>query len=126
LIVRAMRKNDVAFTHGTFGTQARGLTHGSVVEITAPGDTPANAADDLVEAEMHVVSVDPDTVDAFGLAQQEFLDDGGNVVAVAAGSVIKEVVLRVIVQPGEERVDVYDELATHPAQRRWISKIMQL
>ena len=132
LTVRALRKNNVAYDHAptaggpSFGTQARGLTRGAVVEITAPGVTPPVAGTDLVPGSLAVVDVDTATVDINGLAQQRFVNAAGAAVAVAAGSTIKEVSLRVTVQPSEERIDVYDDLATHPGQRRWIGKIMQL
>ena len=42
-----------------------------------------------------------------------------------AGAVIKEVTLQVRINAGDDRLDVYDDLATHPAQRRWITKILQ-
>ncbi|KAF0956746.1 MULTISPECIES: phage tail sheath family protein [Rhodococcus] len=125
LTVRPIRKNNVAFDHGVFGTQARGLTHGAVVEVTAPGGTPPGPNADPVGGDLAVVEVDPSTVDLNGLARQQFLDANGAAVAVAAGSTITEVALRVTVQAGEDRIDVCDELATHPAQRRWIAKIMQ-
>jgi uncharacterized protein len=47
------------------------------------------------------------------------------VIAVAAGATIKEVSLQVRIVAGDDRLDVYDDLATHPAQRRWIAKILQ-
>lgn len=132
LTVRPVRKNNVAYEHAptaggpSFGTQARALTRGAVVEITAPGVTPPVAGTDLVPASLAVVDVDTATVDINGLARQRFVNAAGAAVAVAAGSTIKEVSLRVTVQPTEERIDVYDDLATHPGQRRWIGKIMQL
>ncbi|MEO1057472.1 MAG: phage tail sheath family protein, partial [Actinomycetota bacterium] len=130
LKVRAIRKGNVAFDHTqpsgpVFGTQARGLTRGAVVEITAPGGTPPLAGDDLVAGSLAVVAVDETVTDIAGLAQQTFLDTTGAPVAVAAGSTIKEVTLQAVIEAGNDRIDVYDELATHPAQRRWVAKIMQ-
>ena len=130
LSVRPVRKGNCAFLHNppsgpTFGTQARGLARGAVVEITAPGGTPPGQAADLVPAALAAVDVDTTTVDVNGLARQGFFDNAGNPVAVAAGSVIKEVTLQVRVTASDDRIDVYDELTTHPAQRRWIAKILQ-
>jgi uncharacterized protein len=125
LRARGVRKGNSAFAHATFGVQARGLARGAVVEITAPGGTPPAADADLAAGALHVVHVDTTTVDAAGWAQQTFVDAGGNAVAVAAGSIVKEVTLQVRVTAGDDRLDVYDELATHPAQRRWIAKILQ-
>lgn len=130
LTVRAVRKNNIAYDHApsagpAFGIQARGVGRGAVVEITPSGGTPAAATADLVPGDLAVVDVDPTSVDISGLARQTFVDNAGAPVAVAAGATIKEVVLQVVIQAGDDRVDVYDELATHPAQRRWIAKILQ-
>lgn len=128
LTVRAVRKGNSSFAHTTapgFGTQARGLARGAVVEITAPGGTPPPADANLVPGQLAVVDVDRTTVDLTGQPKQTFHDTTGAPVAVAAGSVVKEVVLQVRVQVGDERLDVYDDLATHPAQRRWVHKILQ-
>ena len=127
LVVRPVRKGNCSYEHTTapgFGTQARGVARGGVVEITAPGGTPPGAEADLVAAQLAVVDVDRTTLDVTGLPRQTFHDPAGAPVAVAAGSIIKEVVLQVRVQAGDDRVDVSDELATHPAQRRWVKKIL--
>lgn len=133
LTVRAVRRNNVAYQHNpssgpAFGTQARGLTRGAVVEITPATGTAPSPTDDLgaADADLAVIDVDEGTVDINGLSRQEFLDAGGAAVAAAAGASIKEVVLQVVVQAGDDRIDVYNELATHPSQRRWIAKILQL
>ncbi len=125
LRIRAVRKGNSAFAHPSFGVQARGLTRGAVVEVTPPGGTPPLAVADLTPGALCVVHVDTTTVAADGWAQQVFLDNAGSPVPVAAGSIVKEVTLRVDVTAGDDRVDVYDELATHPAQRRWVAKILQ-
>jgi phage tail sheath protein FI len=130
LTVRAVRRNNVAYDHSpptgpAFGIQARGLTRGAVVEITPAGGTPPGADDDLVPGSLAVVDTDPTTVDVTGLARQRFVDNTGAPVAVGAGAVIKEVVLHVQVRAGDAPPDVYGELASHPAQRRWIAKILQ-
>lgn len=133
LTVRAVRRNNVAYQHNpssgpSFGTQARGLTRGAVVEITPATGTAPSPTDDLgaADADLAVIDVDEGTVDINGLSRQEFLDAGGAAVAAVAGASIKEVVLQVVVQAGDDRIDVYNELATHPSQRRWIVKILQL
>ena len=71
-----------------------------------------------------MVDVDPNVVDTNGRPRQSFQGSNGPVTPNPA-SIIKEVVLRVSVQPTADRIDVYDELATHPAQRRWIGHILQ-
>jgi uncharacterized protein len=125
LKVRPVRKRNCAVQHATFGTQASGVGRGAVVEITEPPTTPPGDVDDLVPASLAVIDVDPTVVDTAGLAQQIFLDSTGTVVPTTAASIVKEVVLRVTVQATTDRIDVYDELATHPAQRRWIGHILE-
>ena len=133
LVVRAVRRNNVAFDHNplggpgpSFGVQARGLSRGAVVEIVPSGGTLPEADDDLDGTILAVVDVDPTVVDPFGLAEQTFLDQAGAPVAVAPGTTIREVALRVTVAAGTSGIpDVHDALATHPAQRRWIGKILQ-
>ncbi len=131
--VRAQRKGNVAYDHGpptppsgpAFGIQAKGLSHGAVVEITPAGGTIPGATDDLSPGLMAVVSVDPTSTDINGLAEQSFLKFDGTPATTDPGCVIKEVTLQVIVRAGDDRADVYNDLATHPSQRRWIAKIMQ-
>jgi phage tail sheath protein FI len=128
LTVRAVRKGNSSYQHTVgpgFGTQARGLTRGAVVEVTPPLGTPPAADADLVPAQLAVIDIDETSVDANGLAQQSFHDAAGAPVVVAAGSIIKEVVLQVRVLASTDRLDVYSDLATHPDQRRWMAKIME-
>ena len=127
LTVRPVRKRNSAVQHPTFGTQATGLTRGAVVEILEPPVAPASLpgdTDDLDAANLAVVDLDETALDANGRPQQVFVGTGGPV-ATTATSVIKEVLLRVTVQPAPDRIDVYDDLGAHPAQRRWIGKILQ-
>ncbi|GAA3650743.1 hypothetical protein GCM10022237_08120 [Nocardioides ginsengisoli] len=128
LTVLPVRKGNSCYDHTVspgFGPQARGLRHGAVVEITAPGGTPPAAGAPLVPAQLAVVDVDRTTVDANGLPLQRFVDVNGNPVAVASHSTVKEVVLQVRIGAADGRLDVYDELACHPAQRRWIGRVME-
>ncbi|MFC4065956.1 phage tail sheath family protein [Actinoplanes subglobosus] len=127
LTVRPVRKRNCAFQHPDFGPQATGLSRGAVVEIAEPPVAPATLPrdqDDLTAGTLAVITVDDTVIDGSGRAKQSFTGTGGPV-AVTSTSIIKEVVLRVTVQPSPERVDVYDDLAVHPAQRRWIGRILQ-
>jgi phage tail sheath protein FI len=124
LKVRPVRKRNCAYQHPTFGPQAAGLTRGAVVEITEPPTVPPADQDDLALASLAVVDIDHTVVDASGRPQQIFRAAGGNVTTTAS-TVIKEVVLRVTVSAAADRVDSYEDLATHPAQRRWIGRILQ-
>jgi phage tail sheath protein FI len=118
--VRAVRKPNVAFPDVRFGNiiQAKALTRGAVVEITPGGQTPLVDGSDLDVNLLAVVDVD-------NAGRQTFRTTGGGTTVPDTTSVIKEVVLRVTVDPDGERLDVYNDLATHPGQRRWIGKIMQ-
>jgi len=122
--VRPVRKRNCAYQHPTFGTQATALGRGAVVEITEPPAVPPDADAALVPASLAVVDEDPAVRDSSGRAQQVFRRSGGPV-ATTAATVIKEIVLQVLVQPDTERIDAYGDLATHPAQRRWIGHILQ-
>ena len=122
--VRPVRKRNCAIQHPAFGTQATALTRGAVVEITEPPAVPPDADADLVPASLAVVDEDPAVRDSSGRAQQIFRTSAGTV-ATTAVTIIKEVVLQVLVQPDTERIDAYSDLATHPAQRRWIGHILQ-
>ncbi|MGH3774201.1 MAG: phage tail sheath subtilisin-like domain-containing protein [Pseudonocardiaceae bacterium] len=127
LTVRPVRRRNSAFQHATFGTQATGLTRGAVVEITespvSPAVLPADQAD-LVPDNLAVVDIDETVVDTAGQPRQVFQGTGG-LVNPTPTMIIKEVVLRVTVQPAPDRLDVYEDLATHPAQRRWIGSVLE-
>ncbi len=126
--VRAVRKGNVAYDHAVapgFGLQARGLTRGAVVEVTPPGTTPPAPDADLSASTLMVVDIDDSTVDTNLQAQQIFVDATGAPQSPAAGSTIKEVTLRVQVIGSDDRIDVVDGLATHPAQKRWIARVME-
>jgi hypothetical protein len=128
LRVRPVRRRNCAFIHKPFGPQAAGLTRGAVVEITEPLAEPLADQADLVPTRLAVVDVNPNVVDTNGRPRQTFLRSSGGAVEgvdLTPEMIIKEVVLRVSVQPVADRIDVYDELATHPAQRRWIGHILQ-
>lgn len=110
--------NDILAKH-TWGLQAKSVKHGAVVELTPGGnDMPAGNAT-LSAASLRVVSVDKD-------GRQSFIDSTGNPVAVPAGSQIGLIELRVTVRGADNRVDSYDQLGLHPAQRRYIAKVLEL
>ena len=114
--VRPMRKKNVGFAHPVNGMQARGLGEGAIVEILPPPATPP-------------LPLPPDDADlGAGTFAEITVNNGvqsfstGN---VAAGSIIREVTMRVQVFTDAGRIDTYDDLACHPGQRRWIGKILQ-
>jgi uncharacterized protein len=119
LVVGAsVRRRDSTWQHPTFGTQARGLGRGAVVEITAaapPAFRPRRTSTEATSRSSTSTTA----------AEQRFIDRGIPVVGVNAGDVIKEVMLQVQVYAPGARIDVYNELATHPAQRRWIGRILE-
>jgi hypothetical protein len=69
--------------------------------------------ENLVPADLRIIDVDPSGV-------QRFLPTAPN-----SGDVIREVTLRVDVITDAGRTDSYLELACHPAQRRWIGRVLQ-
>ena len=101
----------------TWGLQATRVRAGAVVEILAPaapvplGNTPLDIA------RLAVVEVDAD-------GRQTFRGDGVDVVPAAGGN-LQLVVLQLQVRVDADRLDVSDELALHPAQKRWIGRILQ-
>ena len=123
--VRGVRKRNCAYQNDTFGTQATALGRGAVVEITEPPAAPPAADANLVSGSLAVVEEDLTVRDTSGRARQTFRNAAGTAVALTATTIIKEVVLQVLVQPDPERIDAYTDLATHPAQRRWIGHILQ-
>lgn len=113
LSIQKVMRGNVAYQAGAFGTQARGLSRGAVVEVT-----------DGASTDLMVIETD-DSQMLDGLAKQIFVDAGGTPVVPGAAASIKEVTLQVVIHASDERVDVIGELATHPAQRRWIGRILQ-
>ncbi len=121
---QVLRTKNVAFTYrasdpvrSTWGVQAKSARQGTVVEIIASGTTPPVENDPLVRANLAIVSVDAD-------GRQTF-NRGGAAVTPAAGDTIQIIELRVTVQVDLERIDVYDRLGAHPAQIRYVGKILQ-
>ena len=115
---KIVRSKNVSYQDPTFGTtQARRAKAGAVVEIIS-GSNPipvGNAA--LDAATLAVVQVNAN-------GQQSF-QRGGNSVAVAAADIIQLVEMQIVVQVDAERVDVYNELAADPQQKRYMGKILQ-
>ncbi len=112
LRVRPQRRRNVGVELNGI-MQAKGLGRGAIVEVTAPSPTLRRDDDDLIEADLRVIDVDVN-------GMQTFLPTAPN-----PGDVIREVTLRVDVLAEDGRLDSYVELACHPAQRRWIGKILQ-
>jgi len=126
---RAVRGKNLAFQHAadpedllgrdSWGPQVKSVRHGAVVEIVAAGDPLPVGNAPLNPANLRVIDVDRD-------GRQHFIDSSGDRVAVTAGSQILLVELRVTVFGAEGRTDVYDQLAAHPDQRRYIGKVLEL
>jgi hypothetical protein len=107
--------NDILAKH-TWGTQAKSVKNGAVVEVVT-GDLPSGNAP-LTAADLRVVSVDKD-------GRQSFLNSGG-VHDLPVGAKVALVELRVTVYGPEGRVDSYDQLGAHNDQRRNIAKVLEL
>ena len=119
---RIVRSGNVAVSDkSTFGgvPQARSAKAGAVVEVLPDGTSipKSNAPLDLTK--LRVVQVDPTT------HEQRFLDSAGGTSALNATDTVLICELQVVVTVGPERVDVYQGLATDPAQKRYIGKILE-
>jgi len=114
---RVVRGKDVAYTHPTFGRQARGVRHGGLVEVDPAGDAfvpPAPPApQDPPLGDLAVATIDADGRQTFHGA------------AVGAAAVLVPVELRVLVEASPERVDVFDALGAHRAHKRAVTRILQ-
>jgi phage tail sheath protein FI len=101
----------------TWGIQATRVKAGAVVEII-PNGQPVPVGNTAVDInQLAVVTVDAD-------GRQTFRRNGADA-AVNANDTIQLVDLQVRVTVNSERIDVYDELATDPKQKRYIGHILQ-
>jgi phage tail sheath protein FI len=98
----------------TSPVQANGAKQGAVVEILPSLPTGAWTP---VLGNLAEVVVDPAT----GLQQ---FRRGGSIITVSPGEVIRQLQLRIEVLVDAERRDVYDELAVHPDQKRYVGRIL--
>jgi len=101
-----------------WGIQATRVRAGSVVEIIPAGGAIPLGNTDLNPADLAVVELDTE-------GRQSFRGDGTDV-TVNPGDHIGLVELQVQVRVTADRLDVYDELATGPDQKRYIGRILQL
>jgi uncharacterized protein len=128
------RSRNLGFTHAlvagdplirhTWGTQAKGLRSGALVETHPPGTTvlPGPNAT-LNPATLFVVEVDRD-------GRQRFLGQAGApAVSLPDNTVLLLVELRVTVRHGNpaapKRVDAYEALAASKDQTRYIGRVLQ-
>jgi phage tail sheath protein FI len=102
----------------TWGLQAKSVKAGAVVELTVPPATPPVGNATLNPASLRVVAVDAD-------GRQTFLDGTGTAVAVAAGTQIALVEMKVLVHGPDDRLDAYSQLAFDDAQQRYIGKVLE-
>lgn len=117
-----LRSKNVAFVHAGFGgaIQAQGAKRGAIVEVIPAATPPPHPAGNDALVLANLAEIDIDAMDGRQLFRR-----GGGTFTPAVGDVIHNVQLRVIVKVDAERVDVTDELATHPAQKRYIGHILQ-
>jgi hypothetical protein len=85
---------------------------GALVEVV-PANAIPKPRDPLNAANLAVVTLDPDGHTVY------------NGKVAGPGDAVLVVTLTVFVHVDQERVDVYDELAVHPAQRRNVMRILQ-
>ncbi|WP_293387575.1 phage tail sheath subtilisin-like domain-containing protein [Nevskia sp.] len=124
--VQALRGKNIAFEYSSdelgkhaWGIQAKNVLAGTVLEVTASGGTLPIGNAPLLASTLRVVEMDPN-------GKQTFIDSSGTPVALAAGSQLSLVQLRVTVTGPAGRIDAYDQLATHPDQRRYIGKLLAI
>lgn len=101
----------------TWGIQAPRVRAGALVEVIPNGDPIPLGNAPLALGRLAVVEVDQD-------GRQTFRGDGA-AVTPAAGDTIALIELQVQVRVSADRIDVYDELATDPGQKRYIGRILQ-
>ncbi len=118
LETKVARSGNVAFNDPVFGPQARRVQQGSVVEIVAQGTKLPAANTPPQAANLRVIQIDPNT------GKQDFLDSTNAKTPPGATDTILLCELQVTVSVDQNRIDVYNELGTDPAQRRWIGKIL--
>ncbi|WP_295678929.1 phage tail sheath subtilisin-like domain-containing protein [uncultured Nevskia sp.] len=124
--VQAARGKNIAFEYpndglgkNAWGIQAKNVLAGAVLEVTASGGTLPIGNAPLSASTLRVVEMDPS-------GKQTFIDSSGAPVALAAGSQLSLVQLRVTVTGPDGRIDAYDQLATHPDQSRFIGKLLAI
>jgi phage tail sheath protein FI len=118
--VVVQRSRNIAFEPaGLPGTvQAQRVRAGAVVEIYPNAGAVPNPTLPLDINVLHGVRVD-----ANGL--QTFVNQAGNAVAPAVGSVIQLVEFNLTVVVDGERQDFYPELGVHPSQTRFLGRILE-
>jgi uncharacterized protein len=100
-----------------WGLQLTRVRAGAVVEVIPSGSAIPVGNTALNIAQLAIVTLDAD-------GRQTLRRAGANVTLAATDTVqLVELQVRVTVNP--ERVDVYDELATDPGQKRYIGHILQ-
>jgi phage tail sheath protein FI len=118
--VTVVRTRNVAFKDPNFSViQAKGVRTGAIVEIITGGGTVPIGNDPLVLGTLAEISID----DTDG---RQIFNRAGGTVAPADTDVIQLVQLQVNVRVGTDRVDTTLELATHPDQKRYVEKILNL
>ncbi|MGN6526327.1 MAG: phage tail sheath family protein [Burkholderiaceae bacterium] len=125
---QVVRSKNLAFTwpadpndilhRDTWGVQARSVRAGAVVELTVPPAVPAVGNAALAAGSLRVVAVDAD-------GRQTFLDATGAAAAVAAGTLIALVEMKVLVHGPGGRVDAYSQLALGQEQQRYVGKVLE-
>ncbi len=118
--------NGDPFDKHLWGVQVKSVRAGAVVELTEPPAIPplvppiGNAP--LSATTLYVVTADATT------GRQRFIDQAGAEVDLpdVLGVHVALVELRVTVRGAGERVDSHEALATHPAQRRDITRVLDL
>lgn len=109
--------NDI-LNRPSWGVQVKSARAGAVVELTAPGATPLIGNAPLVAADLYVLEVDQD-------GRQSFINSAGAPATLPNNAQLALVEARVLVHGADGRLDSYEQLGTHPSQRRYIGKVLE-
>ncbi|GAA6184713.1 phage tail sheath subtilisin-like domain-containing protein [Aliiglaciecola sp. NS0011-25] len=119
--VLVTRSKNIAYENDDLGlVQVRGVQNGAVVEVTAEADLPAPVGNQPLDIDtLRVVSIDSD-------GQQTFISAAdGSTTALVDTDVVQLIQLRIQVTIGSQ-ISEYAELATDPAQKRYLGRIFDI
>ncbi len=119
VVTEVIRSKLTPYTKTDTGdVQLKGVKAGAVIEIFSDSETPLSGNKPVTEARLAVIQVDADD-------KQTFLGSGGEV-TLADNAQINAISMRVRVTVNANRIDVYEQLASHQDQKRYIADILQL
>jgi phage tail sheath protein FI len=118
VVTEVVRSKLTPYTDDDGDVQLKGVRAGAVIEIFTASETPLTGNQLVTETRLAVIRVDLNN-------KQSFLGSGGDI-ALANNAQVNTIEMRVRVTVDADRIDVYDQLAPHPDQKRYIGEILQL